>query len=130
MKSKVYIETTIPSYLAAQPSRDLLVAAHQQITREWWQHRRLEFDLCISALVLQECGAGDERLAKKRLEIVEEVMVLAIASEASDLEHFQSRCIVDSTMTEPRASVVWGDTGKRVGNRLFQCLGGSGLERT
>ncbi len=39
MKAKVYIETTIPSYLVARPSRDLLIAAHQQITRDWWEFR-------------------------------------------------------------------------------------------
>jgi len=34
MKAKVYLETTIISYLAASPSRDIVVAAHQEITRE------------------------------------------------------------------------------------------------
>jgi PIN domain len=85
MKPRVYIETTIPSYLAARSSRDLLIAAHQQITREWWDHRRFEFDLCISALVLQECEAGDARLAERRLDVVEGITVLPIASEASEL---------------------------------------------
>ena len=41
----VYLETTIPSYLAARPSRDLLIAAHQQITQDWWDTRRSAFDL-------------------------------------------------------------------------------------
>jgi hypothetical protein len=48
MRAKVYIETTIPSYLAARPSRDLLIAAHRQITREWWDRRRMAFDLFVS----------------------------------------------------------------------------------
>src|SRR5271165_5309393 len=46
------------------------------------------------------------------------------------LEHFQLRCIGDSTMTEPRARVVWGDARESLSNRLFQRLGGSGFERT
>ena len=45
MKAKVYLETTIPSYLVARPSRDLLIAAHQQLTREWWESRGPQFDL-------------------------------------------------------------------------------------
>lgn len=36
--SRVYIESTIPSYLVARPSRDVLVRAHQQITAAWWQN--------------------------------------------------------------------------------------------
>jgi hypothetical protein len=45
MKAKLYLETTIPSYLVGRPSRDLLVAAHQEITCDWWESRRAEFEL-------------------------------------------------------------------------------------
>jgi hypothetical protein len=47
----VYLETTIPSYLAAHPSRDLIIAAHQQITHDWWRHAGDRFDLYISEAV-------------------------------------------------------------------------------
>lgn len=66
MKPRVYLETTIPSYLTAWPSRDLLRAAHQQLTREWWD-RRHAFELFISPLVLVECQAGDPTAAAERL---------------------------------------------------------------
>ncbi len=65
VKPRVYIETTVPSYLTARPSRNLIRAAHQQLTREWW-HRRGEFDLYVSRLVLLECGAGDPDAAAER----------------------------------------------------------------
>ena len=55
MKSKVYIETTIVSYLVASPSRDVIQSAHQQVTREWWA-RRSRFDLFVSRPVLAEAG--------------------------------------------------------------------------
>ena len=57
MKPKVYLETTIPSYLTSRPSRDLVTAAHQQITREWWDTRRHAFDLFVSQMVLDEASA-------------------------------------------------------------------------
>jgi hypothetical protein len=60
MKPTVYVETTIPSYLTAWPSRDLVRVAHQQITREWWA-RRDGFDLYSSRLVVQECQAGKHK---------------------------------------------------------------------
>src|SRR5262252_4580044 len=69
MKAKVYIETTIPSYLVARPSRDLLIAAHQQLTRDWWELRRPAFDLYVSDPVLEEAGAGDATLAKEAARI-------------------------------------------------------------
>jgi predicted nucleic acid-binding protein len=87
MKPRVYVETTIPSYLTAWPSRDLLRAAHQQVTREWWD-RRAAFDLFVSPLVLVEYQAGDPTAAAERLTAVaglplldqtEEVAVLAEA---------------------------------------------------
>ena len=37
MRPAVYVETTVLSYLAARPSRDLVVVAHQRLTAEWWQ---------------------------------------------------------------------------------------------
>jgi hypothetical protein len=51
MKPKVYIETSVISYLTARPSRDILVAANQQVTQDWWQDRRMNFELYISQLV-------------------------------------------------------------------------------
>ncbi|HEY7328690.1 MAG TPA: hypothetical protein VH592_13685 [Gemmataceae bacterium] len=55
----VYLETTFISYLVARPSRDLLVAAHQQATQEWWTNRRNEFANCVSQVVIDEVSAGD-----------------------------------------------------------------------
>src|SRR5450432_693754 len=77
MKARLYLETAIPSYLAGRPSRDLLVAAHQEITRDWWESRRSEFDVYVSELVVQEVKAGDVLLANQRLEIVRAIPVLA-----------------------------------------------------
>ena len=81
MKAKLYIETTIPSYLVGRPSRDLLVAAHQEITRDWWEFRRTHFDLYVSELVLQEVRAGDAQLTIRRLELLTDVPILPVTSE-------------------------------------------------
>ncbi len=45
MKPTLYLETTIPSYLTARPFRDVVVLAHQQLTTEWWDRRRDEFEI-------------------------------------------------------------------------------------
>jgi hypothetical protein len=82
MKPKVYIETTIVSYLTARPSRDLIIAAHQQLTQEWWDDRRVHFDLYVSQVVVQESGAGDTLMAEKRLEVLEKIPLLDLRQEA------------------------------------------------
>jgi hypothetical protein len=83
MKAKVYIETTIPSYLAARPSGDLLIAGHQKISRDWWELRGPSFDLYVSELVLEESAAGDLVLAKRRLELLVDLPILAIDSSVA-----------------------------------------------
>jgi predicted nucleic acid-binding protein len=85
MKAKLYLETTIPSYLVGRPSRDLLVAAHQEITRDWWESRRSDFELYVSELVVQEVRAGDALLAGQRLELLRDVPILAVSSEILEL---------------------------------------------
>ncbi len=79
MKPRLYLETTIPSYLTAWPSRDLIVAAHQQLTKEWWRTRRDAFEICVSQFVLDEAGAGDADAARERLEILKPFPLLDIA---------------------------------------------------
>lgn len=81
----VYLETTIISYLIARPSADLLVAAHQQTTEEWWTNRRHEFECCVSQVVIDEVSAGNQEIAKKRMEIVSKFAVLDVTEEAEKL---------------------------------------------
>ena len=81
MRPKTYIETTIVSYLTAWPSRDLVRAAHQQVTREWWATRD-GFELFLSQFVLDEAAAGDELAAALRLEAVRDVALLDVTEDA------------------------------------------------
>jgi hypothetical protein len=78
MKPRLYLETTIPSYLTAWPSRDLIVAAHQQLTKEWWRTRQDAFEICISQFVVDEAGAGDAAAAGERLEVLKPFPLLDI----------------------------------------------------
>jgi hypothetical protein len=85
MAERIYIETTFVSYLTARPSRDLIVAGHQQITRDWWDTRRGDYELCVSQLVLQEAADGDPQAAQERLGVVSAMTVLEIKEEAVKL---------------------------------------------
>ncbi len=77
-KQTVYIETTVLSYLTSRPSRDLLVAAHQQVTVDWWDNRLPLFEPFISPLVIEEVSRGDEMAARLRLEKIAGFPVLEI----------------------------------------------------
>ncbi|MBF0429266.1 MAG: type II toxin-antitoxin system VapC family toxin [Magnetococcales bacterium] len=78
MKPRLYLETSIISYLAALPSRDLIVAAHQQITHEWWAEQRDRYELFVSELVIQEIEMGDKNAAQRRLSLVESITILML----------------------------------------------------
>ncbi|MGZ8216515.1 type II toxin-antitoxin system VapC family toxin [Methylomagnum sp.] len=66
-KQTVYVETSIVSYLTARPSSDLIVAAHQKATQDWWLERRHQFELRVSEFVLGEASNGNPEAAEKRL---------------------------------------------------------------
>jgi len=84
MKPRVYLETSVVSYLTARPSRDLVRTAHQQITREWWATRD-RFDLYVSQYVLDEAAAGDAGAAALRLDALKDVPLLELSEEVTAL---------------------------------------------
>ena len=85
MFPRVYIETTFISYLTARASRDVVIAGHQQSTREWWDECRTDYQLCASELVVQEAGAGDPLAAQERLDVLQHMLLLETRQEALDL---------------------------------------------
>jgi hypothetical protein len=85
MPERVYIETTVVSYLTARPHRDVVIAGHQQITHEWWDTRRASYELCISQLVLKAAAAGDLQAAQERLDVLKAMTLLENSAQALDL---------------------------------------------
>ena len=82
MKPSVYLETSVIGYLTSRPSRDIVTAAHQQITSEWWEDQRTKFDLVLSQFVLQEVSSGNQEFAAKRLALVQDIPILPATPEA------------------------------------------------
>lgn len=85
MKKRVYLETTIVSYLTSRPSRDLVTAAHQQVTREWWEDRRHAFELYVSQYVIKEAGEGDSVVAERRRHFLDDLPLLETTAATVDL---------------------------------------------
>lgn len=101
MKPKVYIETSIISYLTARRSTDLVVLTNQLLTIEWWENHRTRFDTFVSEPVINEIEKGNAQMAKLRLDAVREIRVLVLTDEAGELaEH-----IISKRVLPPHASV-------------------------
>ncbi len=84
MKRKVYIETSVISYLTARPSKNVIEAGHQRSTYLFWD-RRSEFDLVTSELVVTECSAGDASAASNRLDALLAIPLLDITTRSLEL---------------------------------------------
>ena len=85
MKPRVYLETTIPSFLTARSSNNLILVGEQELTRQWWEARRDDFEMLVSELVVEECRKGDAEAAARRLAIISDLSLLQIDEDAVKL---------------------------------------------
>ena len=82
MKSIVYLESSVISYLTSRPNRDVVIAGRQATTLDWWENHRFRFELRISILVEEEISRGDAKAAQLRLECVADIPILTVSDEA------------------------------------------------
>ena len=85
MKPKLYLETSIVSYLTARLSGDLITAARQRATREWWEQERHRYELFVSEAVVGEAGRGDSEAARLRLDALAGLPEVTLSTEAASL---------------------------------------------
>lgn len=85
MTESIYIDTSIAGYLTARTSNNLIIMANMEVTREWWETRRGNFDIYISEVVLDEAALGDTEIAAKRLEILSDFPLLVLNDTVESL---------------------------------------------
>ncbi len=78
IKLSVYVETSVVSYLVARPSQNIITAANQLVTQEWWDNHSEHFELFISQLVIDEASQGNTEEANKRLAILNDMALLTL----------------------------------------------------
>src|SRR5437867_3348007 len=101
MKPSVYLETSVIGYLAMRLSGVLRVAANQQVTRDWWDNQRQQYDLFISRYVMNECLKGDAQAAQERLVFLEGIPLL----EVSDAVETLGQALLSNVPLPAKASV-------------------------
>ncbi len=85
MKKRVYLETTVVSYFTARPGRDIIIAGHQEATRDLWPLLTSRYEAYISAIVYQEAEKGDPGQARMQLAAIEQLPMVGIDDEAKSL---------------------------------------------
>ncbi len=100
MNARVYIETSVVSYYTSRPSRDLIIAARQEITRERWERMLNDFDCHVSILVVQEAEAGDPEASSARGNAIEGLPILQVDEAAEELA---GRLIIEGPIPKEKA---------------------------
>ena len=100
----VYIETTIPSYLAAHPSRQPVMAQHHKFTHEWWKQERSRYRLFTSFLVRAEASRGDPRAAARRMPFLDNIPDLDVPLETDALSKNLIKLLTISLKAEADAT--------------------------
>lgn len=88
MKPKVYIETSIPSYLTARQSNDIRAIANQNTTIEWWENRKSKFEIFISELVIAESLQGHPEASLRRINAIKDILELDVNENVKELAKF------------------------------------------
>jgi hypothetical protein len=99
MKPKVYVETTIVSYLTARPTRDVVTAAMIQQTNDWWARRRELYELFVAEPVIREASRGDNDAARRRMEVLHKLSVLIVTGGWLAVSSLISPCLPVPRMT-------------------------------
>src|SRR5689334_16999505 len=89
---RIYIESTIPSYVVARPARDLFQVVRQELTRNWWESQRPNHDCFVSYVVWKEISAGNPEMARLRRDLLAWVTICGSDPDAEAL----ARDILDS----------------------------------
>jgi hypothetical protein len=77
MKSKVYIESTIPSFYC-ETRTDLEAVARRNWTQHWWDFKRKSYEIFTSPAVLDELSDGDYPTKQSTLALLTGIPVLPI----------------------------------------------------
>jgi hypothetical protein len=78
-----YIESSVISYLTAKENPDLIIAARQKMTKNWWKHTSNSAELFISTYVIDEISQGDHSASEMRLKAIKICNLLPASNEIS-----------------------------------------------
>ena len=80
-----YIETSVVSHLTGRLTNDMFVVARQIATTEWWDTQSTHFDLCTSAVTIEEAERVHPEAVARRLEALDGMTMLPITDAVDAL---------------------------------------------
>ena len=98
---RIYIETSIVSYLRLRPSPQVVAAARQVLTRRWWDDERANYELVTSQYVIDEAAYGDPQFAQERLAVLDGIPLLQLGPEIAAV----AAEIISRAILPPKAQV-------------------------
>ena len=101
MLPTVYLDSNVFGYVAARPFGDPIVAAHQRITQDWWKIAPQHYTLVTSEVVSAEIARGDPSTARKRMALLEGIVLLKSSTETEKL----AESLIHAGVVPHRASV-------------------------
>ena len=108
----VYLETTVLSYLTARDARDEIIAAHQSVTRTWWERHR-QHRVVASAVVVREASAGAPEMAARRLGLIADCDLLQITDAVDALAALLlARGLVPATVPNDALHIAVATVGR------------------
>lgn len=75
-KPKVYVETSVVSYLVSHLSKAPLILGQQQVTKKWWHQVMDQYTPFTSEMVYTKAARGDSVMAEARLSALADIPLL------------------------------------------------------
>jgi hypothetical protein len=81
----VYLDTSVPSYLTARPTREPRAWRKQRVSCLWWHAYRGRFKIYVSDYVIAEAVRGNSEAAQRRIDVISEIESLNATAQTDEL---------------------------------------------
>ena len=85
MKARLYLETTIVSYLVARPGSNAKARYYHEMAKQWWDRRLTKYKVCVSEDLFAELEADEVAVPRKLKSQLERFPALPLTPAVTEL---------------------------------------------